>query len=158
MERSFGCRCLQCLPKRGLIGHTTSHEFKVDGLDSSTLYRITVKPLNTSGEGKQTEGQVETLPSPAFAFSKTETTNSEFIIHWESDHENDIFVLASEGVELYRGKERSYTWRELKEKQLYKVQLWAENSQGKRTEAKQANGKTTGNTADAGVEQEGRRV
>ncbi|KYG94393.1 fibronectin type III domain-containing protein [Paenibacillus jamilae] len=134
----------------GLIGHTTSHEFKVDGLDSSTLYRITVKPLNTSGEGKQTEGQVETLPSPAFAFSKTETTNSEFIIHWESDHENDIFVLASEGVELYRGKERSYIWRELKEKQLYKVQLWAENSQGKRTEAKQANGKTTGNTVDAG--------
>ncbi|KAF6578339.1 fibronectin type III domain-containing protein [Paenibacillus sp. EKM212P] len=134
-----------------LIGHTTSHEFKVDGLDSSTLYRITVKPLNTSGEGKQTEDQVETLPSPAFAFLKTETTNSEFIIHWESDHENDIFVLASEGgTELYRGKDRSYIWRQLKEKQLYTVQLWAENSQGKRTEAKQAHGKTTGNTVDVG--------
>ncbi|WDM20696.1 fibronectin type III domain-containing protein [Paenibacillus polymyxa] len=134
-----------------LIGHTTTHEFKVDGLDSSTLYRITVKPLNTSGEGKPTEGQVETLPSPAFAFSKTETTNSEFIIYWESDHENDIFVLASEGgTELYRGKDRSYIWRQLKEKQLYTVQLWAENSQGKRTEAKQANGKTTGNTVDTG--------
>ncbi|MDY8047160.1 fibronectin type III domain-containing protein [Paenibacillus polymyxa] len=134
-----------------LIGHTTSHEFKVDGLDSSTLYRITVKPLNTSGEGKPTEGQVETLPSPAFAFLKTETTNSEFIIHWESDHENDIFVLSSEGgTELYRGKDRGYIWRQLKENQLYTVQLWAENSQGKRTEAKQANGKTTGNTVDAG--------
>ncbi|MGV6937462.1 fibronectin type III domain-containing protein [Paenibacillus sp. CMM36] len=134
-----------------LIGHTTTHEFKVDGLDSSTLYRITVKPLNTSGEGKQTEGEVETLPSPAFAFSKMETTNSEFIIHWESDHENDIFVLASEGgTELYRGKDRGYIWRQLKEKRLYTVQLWAENSQGKRTEAKQANGKTTGNTVEAG--------
>jgi fibronectin type 3 domain-containing protein len=134
-----------------LIGHTTTHEFKVDGLDSSTVYRITIKPVNTSGEGKQTEGQVETLPSPAFAFLKTETTNSEFIIHWESDHENDIFVLASEGgTELYRGKDRSYIWRQLKEKQLYTVQLWAENSQGKRTEAKQAHGKTTGNTVDVG--------
>ncbi|KAF6628605.1 fibronectin type III domain-containing protein [Paenibacillus sp. EKM208P] len=134
-----------------LIGHTTTHEFKIDGLDSSTVYRITLKPVNTSGEGKQTEGQVETLPSPAFAFSKTETTNSEFIIHWESDHENDIFVLASEGgTELYRGKDRSYIWIQLKEKQLYTVQLWAENSQGKRTEAKQAHGKTTANTVDVG--------
>ncbi|WP_025675161.1 fibronectin type III domain-containing protein [Paenibacillus polymyxa] len=134
-----------------LIGHTITHEFKVDGLDSSTLSRITVKPVNTSGEGKRTESQVETLPSPAFAFSKTETTNSEFIIHWESEHENDIFVLASEeGTELYRGKDRGFIWRQLREKQLYTVQLWAENSQGKRTKAKQANGKTTGNTVDTG--------
>ncbi|MGQ3480611.1 fibronectin type III domain-containing protein [Paenibacillus sp. TY11] len=134
-----------------LIGHTTTHEFKVDGLDSSTLYRITVKPVNTSGEGKQAEAEVETLPSPAFAFSKTETTNSEFIIHWESEHENDIFVLASEGgTELYRGKDRSYIWRQLRERQLYTVQLWAENSQGIQTEAKQANGKTTVNTVDTG--------
>lgn len=134
-----------------LIGHTTTQEFKVDGLDSSTLYRITVKPVNTSGEGKQSEGQVETLPSSAFAFSKTETTNSEFIIHWESEHENDIFVLASEGVVLYRGKDRAFIWRQLREKQLYTVQLWAENSQGKRTEAKEASGKTTGNAVDTGV-------
>lgn len=134
-----------------LIGHTSTHEFKVDGLDSSSLYRINVKPVNTSGEGKQSEGQVETLPSSAFAFSKTETTNSEFIIHWESEHENDIFVLASEGVVLYRGKDRAFIWRQLREKQLYTVQLWAENSQGKRTEAKEASGKTTGNAVDTGV-------
>ncbi|MFK4300648.1 hypothetical protein ABH892_000747 [Paenibacillus sp. RC254] len=130
-----------------LIGDTVKPHFKVDGLDSSMVYRITVKPVNTSGEGKQTEGEVETLPSPEFAFSKTETTNSEFMIHWESEHKNDIFVLTSEGqTELYRGKDRSFIWSQLKEKQSYAVQLWAENSQGKRTIAKQANGKTTGST------------
>ncbi|WP_025719536.1 fibronectin type III domain-containing protein [Paenibacillus sp. 1-18] len=134
-----------------LISHTTHNEFKLNKLDSSTVYRITVKPVNTSGEGKPTEVEVETLPSPDFKLSKTETTNNEFIIHWESEHHNDIFVLISEGgTELYRGKERGFIWRELREKQLYTVQLWAENSQGKRTEAKQVNGKTTGKPVDTG--------
>ncbi|ASR46632.1 hypothetical protein B4V02_08060 [Paenibacillus kribbensis] len=134
-----------------LIGHTDHHEFEIDRLDSSTVYLIAVNPANTSGEGKPTEAEVETLPSPDFKLSKTETTNNEFIIHWESEHKNDIFVLTSEGgTELYRGKERSFIWRQLREKQLYTVQLWAENSQGKRTEAKQVNGKTTGNPVDTG--------
>ncbi|WP_068501836.1 fibronectin type III domain-containing protein [Paenibacillus kribbensis] len=134
-----------------LIGHTDHHEFKIDGLDSSTVYRITVNPANTSGEGKPTEAEVETLPSPDFKLSKTETTNNEFIIHWESEHKNDIFVLTSEeGTELYRGNDRSFIWRQLREKQLYTVQLWAENSQGKRTEAKQVTGQTTGNPVDTG--------
>lgn len=134
-----------------LIGHTSHHEFEIGGLDSSTVYLITVKPVNTSGGGKPTEAEVETLPSPDFKLLKTETTNSEFIIHWESEHKNDIFVLASgEGTELYRGKERSFIWRQLRERQLYTVQLWAENSQGKRTEAKQMNGKTTGNAVVTG--------
>ncbi|TQR97365.1 OmpL47-type beta-barrel domain-containing protein [Paenibacillus ottowii] len=148
-QEALGADAYNVYKDEMLIAHTTTQEFKVDGLDSSTLYRITVKPVNTSGEGKRAEGEVETLPSQAFVISKTETTNSEFIVHWESEHKNDIFVLASEnGTELYRGKDRAFSWRQLREKQLYTVRLWAENSQGKRTEAQAASGKTTGNTVD----------
>ncbi|MDN4090918.1 fibronectin type III domain-containing protein [Paenibacillus polymyxa] len=133
------------------IGNTNDHVFNVTGLDSSTIYRIKVKAINTTGEGKQAQAEAETLPSPNFEFSKTETTNSEFLIRWESEHKNDIFVLTDDqGVELYRGKDRSYTWKDLREKKSYTVILWAENSEGKKTKEKQTIGKTSGTSAAAG--------
>ncbi|AJE54206.1 fibronectin type III domain-containing protein [Paenibacillus polymyxa] len=133
------------------IGNTSGHVFNVTGLDSSTIYRITVKPINTTGEGKPAQAEAETLPSPNFEFSKTETTNSEFLIRWESEHKNDIFVLTDDqGIELYRGKDRSYTWKDLKEKKSYTVILWAENSEGKKTKEKQTIGKTSGTSAAGG--------
>ncbi|MCC3379198.1 fibronectin type III domain-containing protein [Paenibacillus farraposensis] len=134
-----------------LIGNTADLEFKVTGLDSSTIYKISVKPVNTTGEGKPTVGSAETLPSPEFDFTKTETTNSEVMIRWESIHRNDIFVLSDQnGKELYRGTDRAYIWSNLKEDKTYSVLLWAENSGGKRTEAKKATAKTTGSSAPAG--------
>ncbi|WP_455430500.1 fibronectin type III domain-containing protein [Paenibacillus farraposensis] len=134
-----------------LIGNTSGHVFNVTGLDSSTIYRITVRPINTTGEGKPAQAEAETLPSPNFEFSKTKTTNSEFLIEWESEHKNDIFVLTDDqGVELYRGKDRSYSWNNLKEKKSYTIILWAENSEGKKTKEKQTIGKTSGTSAAGG--------
>ncbi|WP_348622603.1 fibronectin type III domain-containing protein [Paenibacillus polymyxa] len=134
-----------------LIGNTSDHVFNVSGLDSSTMYRIMVRPINTTGEGKPAQAEAETLPSPNFEFSKAATTNSEFLIEWESEHKNDIFVLTDDqGIELYRGKDRSYIWNKLKEKKSYTVILWAENSEGKKTKEKQTTGKTSGTSAAGG--------
>lgn len=126
------------------VGNTTNLEYDLDKMDSSTVYKISVAPLNTSGEATKTSAVEETLPSPDFFITKRDTTRHEFEIQWQSDHKNDIFVLTGEkDEELYRGKGRGFTWTDLKDGRTYSANLWAENSQGKRTEIKTVTEKTS---------------
>ncbi|WP_420540389.1 OmpL47-type beta-barrel domain-containing protein (plasmid) [Paenibacillus polymyxa] len=126
------------------VGNTTNLEYGLDKLGSSTVYKISVAPVNTTGEAKKTLEDEETLPSPDFFITKKDTTRHDFDIQWKSDHKNDIFVLTGEkDEELYRGKGRGFTWTGLKEGRTYSANLWAENSQGKRTEIKTVTEKTS---------------
>lgn len=126
------------------VGNTTNLEYDLEKMDSSTVYKISIAPMNTSGEATKTSVVEETLPSPEFFFTKTGTTRNEFDIQWQSDHKNDIFVLTGEkGEELYRGKGRGFTWTGLMDGRTYSAHLWAENSQGKRTEIKTVTEKTS---------------
>ncbi|MGG1669980.1 OmpL47-type beta-barrel domain-containing protein [Paenibacillus sp. NRS-1783] len=114
-------------------GYTTDLNYKLGKMDSSTFYTVTVAPVNTTGEGKVATATEETLPSPDFRVTKSETSKDDFYLEWVSDHKNDVFVLTGDTKELYRSKGRSFTWTGLREGKTYTLDLWAENSQGKRT-------------------------
>nr|WP_242069409.1 S-layer homology domain-containing protein [Paenibacillus dendritiformis] len=129
-----------------VVGIVTAPETEkeIGGLESAKEYDDwTIIPVNDVGEGKATPvPSFVTLPSSSFEVSVIDSTQHTLTVKVESLLTNEIFVYASGGKELHRGKEKVFTARNLKEDRSYKFEVWMENSVGDKTEPKTAFGQT----------------
>jgi len=132
--------------KGNVVGIITTPETatEIGGLESAKGYDDwTVIPINDAGEG---EGKpvppFVTLPSSDFKVSVIDPTRQKLTIKVDSSLKNEIFVYASGGKELHRGKGKVFTVRDLTADQFYTFDVWTENSIHEKSELKKATGKT----------------
>jgi hypothetical protein len=103
---------------------------EIGGLESAKEYEDwMVIPVNDAGEGKGTPvPPFVTLPSTNYQVKVTADRQKELTIHIETQLKNEIFVITQAGKELYRGKEKEFTVKNLADGQSYTFEVWTENS------------------------------
>lgn len=129
-----------------VVGIITAPETakEIGGLESAKEYTDwTIIPVNDAGEGQAAPvPPFVTLPSTDFTVSVGNPTTSSLTINVDSQLTNEIFVYTQSGKELYLGKDKTFTVRNLEADQNYAFQVWAENSTGDKTVPKSATGQT----------------
>jgi hypothetical protein len=127
-----------------LVATTTETKLNLTDLESAKLYdNVRVVPFNDAGDGEAIAVPAfETLPSGDFTAEAATKSTSQIELKWSLASQNEIFVLASAGKEMYRGKDRSFLWTGLNEGTAYDVQIWTENAGGAKSAAKTVKGST----------------
>jgi uncharacterized protein YccT (UPF0319 family) len=127
-----------------LVATTTETKLNLTDLESAKLYdNVRVVPFNDAGDGEAIAVPAfETLPSGDFTAEAATKSTSQIELKWSLASQNEIFVLASAGKEMYRGKDRSFLWTGLNEGTAYDVQIWTENAGGVKSAAKTVKGST----------------
>ncbi|RRJ54973.1 S-layer protein [Paenibacillus oralis] len=129
-----------------LITETDKPSVNISGLESAHQYsHYRVIPYNQAGVGKGADVPVfVTLPDPNFTVNATGKSNTEVDFTWTLPSNNEIFVLSFGGLVIYRGKDQSFSWKDLKSGTAYQVEAWTENELGDRSDAKQITARTLG--------------
>ncbi|KQY94836.1 hypothetical protein ASD24_04650 [Paenibacillus sp. Root52] len=119
-----------------LLTTTTETSVHLSGLNTAERYSsFTIIPYNEAGDGSQIiVPEFDTLPSDKFSVSAAARGTSDILLRWNLDSRNETIVVEYNGRELYRGKERSYTWTGLTGGQHYEVHVWTENEAGEQSE------------------------
>lgn len=127
-----------------LLTTTTETSVHLSGLNTAERYNnFSIIPYNEAGDGSQiTVPEFETLPSDKFTVSAVARGTSDIILKWNLDSRNEMIVVEYNGREIYRGKERNYTWTGLTGGQHYEVQVWTENEAGERSKRQIASATT----------------
>lgn len=127
----------------GII-HAPEVAKEIGGLESAKEYNDwVIIPINDAGEGKASPvPPFVTLPSNQFEVKVTANAQKELTLNIESSLINEIFVISLNDEEIYRGKDRSFTVKNLKVDQFYTFVIWTENSIGEKSESKKASGRT----------------
>ncbi|WP_408895373.1 fibronectin type III domain-containing protein [Paenibacillus taichungensis] len=122
------------------------------GLSSSTKYgTYRIVPFNEVGEGMGIDVPIfETLPSGEFEVKTVGKSTSEVEFNWTLPSSNEIFVLASHGTEVYRGKDQHFTLKNLNGGTVYLMQAWTENESSDRSKVKEVTARTLGFLAPSG--------
>ncbi len=127
------------------------------GLNSSTRYgTYRIVPFNEVGEAKGIDVPIfETLPSGEFEVKTVGKSTSEVEFTWTLPSSNEILVIANHGTEVYRGKDKHFTWKNLNGGTVYPMQAWTENESFDRSEVKEFPARTLGFLAPSGGQSSG---
>ncbi len=129
-----------------LVEETEKLSAEISGLKSAKQYtQYRVVPFNASGENEGAEVPAfVTMPDPKFEVTATGHSTSQVDFTWKLPSENEILVLSYGGLVIYRGKDRSFAWTDLKGGTVYQIEAWTENENGDRSKAKQITARTLG--------------
>ncbi|MGC5771864.1 fibronectin type III domain-containing protein [Paenibacillus pabuli] len=119
-----------------LIATTTETSMHVAELKSAQRYPdFSIVPFNEAGDGEvMLVPEFETLPTNEVRVSAVAQGTSSIVLSWKLESSNETVVLSYNGLEIYRGKDRSYTWTGLSGGRSYDLTLWTENSAGEKSE------------------------
>lgn len=117
---------------------TTESQAMLSSLATATRYKgYTVVPVNTTGEGRSMPiPDVVTLPDPKFNLT-FDSTRTSVTIHIDHTLEAEVFVIASQGQELFRGSAKEYhsfVQNQLQPDSTYTFEVWTENELGDQSE------------------------
>ncbi|TKJ87212.1 hypothetical protein PaeCFBP13512_18490 [Paenibacillus sp. CFBP13512] len=117
---------------------TTESQSVLSALSTATRYTgYTVVPVNTTGEGRAMPiPDVVTLPDPKFSLT-FDSTRTSVTIHVDHTLDAEIFVIASQGHELFRGSAKGYhqfVQDQLHPDSIYTFEVWTENELGNQSE------------------------
>jgi hypothetical protein len=135
-----------------LVTETDKPSVVISGLESARLYnQYRVVPFNKSGVGEGIDVPAfVTLPDSNFEVTATGKSTTQIDFTWTLPTKNETLVLSYGGLVIYRGKERSFSWNELKSGTVYQVEAWTENERGDRSEVKQVTARTLGFLSPSG--------
>ncbi|KFM92910.1 fibronectin type III domain-containing protein [Paenibacillus macerans] len=137
-----------------VVGIITTPETakEIEGLESAKEYDDwKIIPVNDAGEGKAAPVPLfVTLPSSNFEVSVIDPTQKTLTVKIDSSLSNEVFVYASGGKVLYRGKDKVITVSNLVANHPYTFDVWTENSIGEKTEPKTASGRTLSSSLPSG--------
>ncbi|CAI6048732.1 hypothetical protein PAECIP112173_01305 [Paenibacillus sp. JJ-100] len=138
---------------RILIGNqvytvTDQTSITIAGLESAKTYdTVRVVPYNEAGDGETIAVQkAETLPSGEFTVEAMAKSTHELEFKWILASPNEIFVLAKEGKEVYRGKDRYFVLGKLLASTDVAIQIWTENAGGAKSKVETVRGRTKAET------------
>ncbi|WP_449011853.1 fibronectin type III domain-containing protein [Paenibacillus taichungensis] len=129
-----------------LVTETDKPSVDISGLESAHLYsEYRVVPINSSGVGEGIDvPSFETLPDPNFNVNATGKSTTQVDFTWTLPSKNEFLVLSYGGLVIYRGKDQSFSWKDLKSGTAYQVDAWTENERGDRSDAKEITARTLG--------------
>ncbi|MGV2886038.1 fibronectin type III domain-containing protein [Paenibacillus taichungensis] len=135
-----------------LVLTTDKTTAELTGLESAKKYdNVRVVPFNEAGDGESIAvPEFETLPSGDFTAEAIAKSTREIEFKWTLASPNEIFVLAKDGKELYRGKDRSFVLDNLRASTNVEIQIWTENEGGEKSEAKSVSGRTKEESSSSG--------
>ncbi|MGV2886114.1 fibronectin type III domain-containing protein [Paenibacillus taichungensis] len=135
-----------------LVLTTDKTTAELTGLESAKKYdNVRVVPFNEAGDGEAIAvPEFETLPSGDFTAEAIAKSTREIEFKWTLASLNEIFVLAKDGKELYRGKDRSFVLDNLRASTNIEIQMWTENEGGAKSEAKTVSGRTKAESSSSG--------
>jgi hypothetical protein len=139
-ELAFGAEGYRIYRNEEVVGTTSETSLQLTGLISAAKYdEFSIVPYNEAGEGEGMKvPEFETLPSVLESISAISQGPDQILLAWTLDTKNEIAVIAYNGQEIYRGKERRYVWNGLNAQQHYEVSAWTENKAGESSEKKTA--------------------
>ncbi|CAH8722112.1 fibronectin type III domain-containing protein [Paenibacillus melissococcoides] len=115
----------------------------LEGLESARTYKgLKVMPVNTTGESV---GAIvpafETLPSGEFQVN-VQAGQNELKYQFELASPHEVFVVAKNGKEIYRGTERSFMLASQPSGTEIQVEVWSENAAGQRSKGQVVRART----------------